>query len=147
MHLQVVIGQRRNLGKVGDTKNLVISSEDYRVTWNAGADWNNSFSDGLWFRVYIVPDPEANTPAGMKFISNSHLVGPYYMDTYHVTWQLWNEVRQWGVNNGYTDLPGGKKGSTDNGAHVNHPVTEVNWYDCVKWCNARSEQAGLPGLN
>ncbi|MDC3255325.1 formylglycine-generating enzyme family protein [bacterium] len=26
---------------------------------------------------------------------------------------------------------------------ANHPVQTVNWYDCVKWCNARSEQAGL----
>jgi formylglycine-generating enzyme required for sulfatase activity len=26
---------------------------------------------------------------------------------------------------------------------MTHPVQTVNWYDCVKWCNARSEQAGL----
>jgi formylglycine-generating enzyme required for sulfatase activity len=25
----------------------------------------------------------------------------------------------------------------------NQPVQTVNWYDCVKWCNARSQQAGL----
>ena len=27
-------------------------------------------------------------------------------------------------------------------ARPNHPVQTVNWYDCVKWCNARSEMEG-----
>jgi sulfatase modifying factor 1 len=26
---------------------------------------------------------------------------------------------------------------------VNQPVQTVNWHDCVKWSNARSQQAGL----
>ena len=25
---------------------------------------------------------------------------------------------------------------------ANHPVQTVTWYDCVKWCNARSEKEG-----
>jgi len=25
-----------------------------------------------------------------------------------------------------------------------HPVQTINWYDCVKWCNARSEKEGRP---
>jgi formylglycine-generating enzyme required for sulfatase activity len=29
------------------------------------------------------------------------------------------------------------------GKAANHPVQQVDWYDCVKWCNARSQQAGL----
>ena len=29
------------------------------------------------------------------------------------------------------------------GKAANHPVQTVDWYDCVKWCNARSQQAGL----
>ena len=29
------------------------------------------------------------------------------------------------------------------GKAANHPVQTVNWYDWVKWSNARSEQAGL----
>ena len=28
------------------------------------------------------------------------------------------------------------------GKAANHPVYDVNWYDCVKWCNARSQQEG-----
>ena len=29
------------------------------------------------------------------------------------------------------------------GKAANHPVQTVDWYDAVKWCNARSQQAGL----
>ena len=29
------------------------------------------------------------------------------------------------------------------GCADDHPVHSVSWHDVVKWCNARSEQAGL----
>ncbi|MSU59939.1 MAG: hypothetical protein EXS35_17520, partial [Pedosphaera sp.] len=38
---------------------------------------------------------------------------------------------------GYTFVHAGS------GKGADHPVQSVDWYDCVKWCNARSEQAGL----
>ena len=28
------------------------------------------------------------------------------------------------------------------GKAANHPVQTIDWYDCVKWCNARSEMEG-----
>jgi formylglycine-generating enzyme required for sulfatase activity len=59
------------------------------------------------------------------------------MGQYEVTKAEWDAVRTWGLSNGYTDLPsgGGNKAA-------NHPVHSINWYAMVKWCNARSEQAG-----
>jgi len=30
------------------------------------------------------------------------------------------------------------------GKGADHPVVSLNWFDSVKWCNARSQQAGLP---
>ncbi len=61
----------------------------------------------------------------------------FYMDRYEVSADLWNEVRNWAVTNGYTDLAAGSSQDT------NHPVQGVTWYDCVKWCNARSEKEHL----
>jgi sulfatase modifying factor 1 len=69
-------------------------------------------------------------------------LGPVPVDTFYigkteVTWGEWQTVRTWAVANGYTDLDGVGQGMGDN-----YPVTHVNWFDCVKWCNARSEKEG-----
>jgi sulfatase modifying factor 1 len=63
-------------------------------------------------------------------------VSAFYMDQYPVTKSLWDTVYQWAIAHGYTfDYAGSGKAST-------HPVQTIDWYDCVKWCNARSEQEG-----
>ena len=60
----------------------------------------------------------------------------FYMDATEVTKAKWDEVHTWAVTNSYSfDNAGSGKAS-------NHPVHTVNWYDCVKWCNARSEMEG-----
>jgi formylglycine-generating enzyme required for sulfatase activity len=61
----------------------------------------------------------------------------FYMGKYEVTKAEWDEVRTWGLSNGYTDLAAGS------GKASNHPVQTVSWYDIVKWCNARSQKEGL----
>jgi formylglycine-generating enzyme required for sulfatase activity len=61
----------------------------------------------------------------------------FYMGKYEVTKAEWDEVRNWALSNGYTDLPEGL------GKANNHPVHSISWYDIVKWCNARSEMEGL----
>ncbi len=61
----------------------------------------------------------------------------YYMGKYEVTKAEWDEVRTWGLSNGYTDLAAGS------GKASNHPVQSINWYEMVKWCNARSQKEGL----
>ena len=54
-----------------------------------------------------------------------------------VTWLEWKGVRNWAADNGY-DI-----GNAGEGRGNDHPVQNVNWYDCVKWCNAKSEMAEL----
>ncbi|MBS4029726.1 MAG: formylglycine-generating enzyme family protein [Ignavibacteriales bacterium] len=63
----------------------------------------------------------------------------FSISTYEITYKQWNEAQDWGLSNGYTDLPDGRKGYTGDSTH---PVTEVSWYDIMKWCNALSEQNG-----
>jgi formylglycine-generating enzyme required for sulfatase activity len=62
----------------------------------------------------------------------------FYIRQYEETWGIFQQVRDWAVKNGYPDLA--NKGA---GRGPNHPVTNVNWYDAVKWCNAYSELSGL----
>ena len=66
-------------------------------------------------------------------------VSAFYMEQYEVTKALWDEVKAWGGSqySGYAILPVGE-GKSDT-----HPVTLINWYAVVKWCNARSEKEGL----
>ncbi len=50
----------------------------------------------------------------------------------------WDETRRWAIAHGYAfDYLGSGKGP-------NHPVHSINWFDALKWCNARSEREGHP---
>ena len=66
------------------------------------------------------------------------VVSSFRIGKYEVTWGEWQEVRDWAVANGYSDLAGVGAGSS-----AEHPVTFVNYYDAKKWCNAKSEKQGL----
>ena len=71
---------------------------------------------------------------GRELPTNAVYVSAFYMDRYEVTKGLWDEVYQWATNHGYS-FEYGAAGKTNN-----HPAQSMTWYDCVKWCNARSEQ-------
>jgi len=64
-------------------------------------------------------------------------VSAFYMDTNLVSYAQWQAIYNWAVSAGYNFHNGG----ADKAA--NHPVQNVDWFDAVKWCNARSQQAGL----
>jgi formylglycine-generating enzyme required for sulfatase activity len=66
----------------------------------------------------------------------STTVSAFYMDVNEVTLSQWQSVYFWATSNGYAFT------NTGAGKGANHPVQTVDWYDVVKWCNARSEQAG-----
>jgi formylglycine-generating enzyme required for sulfatase activity len=88
----------------------------------------------------ITKDDMVLVQGGM--LSNaSELVGKSVMSFYigrtEVTWLEWKNVRNWADDYGY-DI-----GHVGAGSRDDHPVQNVNWYDCVKWCNAKSEMAGL----
>ncbi len=64
-------------------------------------------------------------------------VSAFYMDVNLVTYSQWQAVYAWATNNGYVFVNAGS------GKAANHPVVSVDWFDAVKWCNARSQLAGL----
>ena len=73
---------------------------------------------------------------------------PFHMDCTEVTWKLWKEVRDWAATR--VDKPEADRAfykydlsSAGSGKGDDHPVQLVSWYECVKWCNARSEKEGL----
>ena len=135
----------------------VVPGNDRYILWNAPADWPGHKSSLVRFRVVANDDP---IPAGMALIPagsfsmgnalsasgdgnpselpvHTVYVSAFYMDRYEVTKTLWDDVRAWGLGNGYTDLPVG------GGKAASHPVQSIRWYAMVKWCNARSERDGL----
>jgi formylglycine-generating enzyme required for sulfatase activity len=64
-------------------------------------------------------------------------VSAVYMDVMLVSSNQWAGIYNYALSHGYTFINAGS------GKAANHPVQTVSWYDCVKWCNARSQQAGL----
>ncbi len=70
-------------------------------------------------------------------------LGAYSIDKYEVTFEKWTDVRNWALTHGYfkSEIAAGTNGYTIAG--TNNPVSSVNWYDVVKWCNARSEKEGF----
>lgn len=68
---------------------------------------------------------------------HTNTLSAFYLDQFEVTKALWDEVRSYADANGYSfTFSGSSQGPL-------HPVYSVNWYDMVKWCNARSEKDGL----
>ena len=70
-----------------------------------------------------------------------HRVGiaPFFMDRHEVSLAQWESVASWATNGGR----GYQFSGNASGKATNHPVESVTWFDCVKWCNARSEMDGL----
>ncbi len=92
----------------------------------------------------MVPIPAGTFEMGDTFYEgftwevpvHSVTVSPYYLDKFEVTKALWDQVISWSLTNGYSyDNPG-------SGKAPNHPVQSIDWFDMVKWCNARCEMEG-----
>ena len=124
------------------------------IIWDAGVDWPRSYSTQMRFRV--TADDGVTPLAGFSYVPPgsftmgrtsgdtdttappvSVTVSGFYVQQTETTKAQWDDVRSWGLNNGYTDLAVGAGKASD------HPVHSVSWYDVIKWCNARSEKEGL----
>jgi formylglycine-generating enzyme len=110
----------------------------------------NNTSPARFFRLSAVPVGLALIPAGAFTMGDTLdgntngdatpinvTVSAFYMDVNLVTLSQWQSVYSYATNHGYRFVNPGS------GKAANHPVQTVDWYDCVKWSNARSVQAGL----
>lgn len=66
-------------------------------------------------------------------------VSSFYMDTNLVSYSQWQTIFAYATNSGYSFDDAGS--ARDN--ITNQPIQTINWYDAVKWCNARSQNAKL----
>ncbi len=115
------------------------------VAYRGGNNWVNDnapslISEGVGFRlacslVDMVSVQGGTLPVGSH--AEGQFVSDFQIGKYEVTWGDWKLVREWAIAQGYSDLAGVGAGIGDN-----YPVTNVSWYDVVKWCNARSEREG-----
>jgi formylglycine-generating enzyme required for sulfatase activity len=123
------------------------------LVWDASVDFNQQFNSSMVVRV-IANDGSAPgpPPAGMVLIPagpfamgetgiatpvHTVTVSAFYLDQFEVSKALWDDVKSYADANGY----GFENVGSGQGAF--HPVHTVSWYDCVKWCNARSEKENL----
>ena len=104
-------------------------------------------SDGKQFILGdATPSGMSYIPAGTFIMGNNSLTGApehsvtvsaFYMGQTEVTFDEWSNVYWWAISRGYSfDNAGQDSGYVS-------PVTNVSWWDAIKWCNAKSEKEGL----
>ena len=154
-------------GRVAWT-NAVNSNAYYRVEWaaQAGGPWHTftyqpihtidahdsttfEAEVPMFYRVVMLTNPP---PQGMVWIDggdvelgqigiaepvHTNFISGFWMDDMEMTRDKWDEVYNWAITNDYGFSSAGTSKSN------NHPVVDVSWYNCVKWCNARSQKEGL----
>jgi formylglycine-generating enzyme required for sulfatase activity len=86
---------------------------------------------------YLFCNSATNDPDITNAIATNVYVSAFYMDVNLVSSNQWAAVYNYAVSNGYTFAhPGFAKAG-------NVPISQLSWFDCAAWCNARSAQAGL----
>jgi formylglycine-generating enzyme required for sulfatase activity len=141
--------------------------------WNFGTDtvtadiilyakWIYNFSTPMQYRD-MVPLEGRVIPGSIEYGGTSFLnannygafsagrtvtLSPFKIAKHETTYELWYEVLQWAIANGYDFANLGREGNdgTDGAAPTSgaktEPVTYISWRDAVVWCNAYSEMSG-----
>jgi formylglycine-generating enzyme required for sulfatase activity len=134
----------------GDVGQHIAPGTAKKLVWDAGKEMSNQYGANFRYKIgasdqWLAPKGMALIPAGPFQMGDDRVVGAtpvhtvmvstFAMDKWEVSIELWESVRAWGNAHGYDLLAGSSSGAK-------HPVRHVNWFDVVKWCNARSEKEG-----
>jgi formylglycine-generating enzyme required for sulfatase activity len=111
---------------------------DTDTTVTAGTMTSYFIASGAFFNMAAVPGGIA-FPTGTDDSGTAVVRTPYQIGETEVTWELWETVRTWALDNGYSNISVGQPGSSGSGGGDQQPVTEVSWYSMVVWCNALTE--------
>ncbi len=146
-------GTSVTIGAATQTSGVTANDFTSPVTYTVHAQDSSTKS----YTVYLhAAQAMVSVPAGSSFsmgwdtpaledAAPSHLVSSisaFSMGTTEVAWSIWKSVIDWATAHGYSFSNTGKKGS-DASSTAADPVTLVDWFDAVKWCNALSEKEGL----
>ena len=144
MLLQNYLNASRSLAKLsslGDIRESNLNDHNAKRLLNLAVR-PNSTAD----QIYLAALGVANTVNPLVLVQGGKvqkksalegtIVSNFEISKFVVMMKEWQIVRKWAMENGF-DLAAGSAVSP------RHPVTEVSWYDCVKWCNAKSLMESL----
>jgi hypothetical protein len=103
-------------------------------TGNANGTYTEAVGNATRAFYRLVP---SFTPDELVFVQGNGTIPDLMVSNTETTWREWKRVRNWALGNGYALAGGNATGDNDR-----QPVQSVNWYDALKWCNARSEMEG-----
>lgn len=107
------------------------SARFFRLSLISPASDGMAFVPAGWFTMGDTLDGESDAAPAKVYVS------AFYMDTNLMSYSRWQTIYTYATGQGYSFVDAGL------GKATNHPVQTVDWFDAVKWCNARSQQAGL----
>ena len=146
-----ISGVTNNTLRISNVQSNDIGSYSVRIvnpvgSTNSAGALLNILSNGMAYipaGSFTMGSGEGNSNEVSELPLHSVYVSAFYMDRFEVTKALWDDVYNWAITHGYSfDNPGSWFGGVNHSKGSNHPVHIINWFDCVKWCNARSEKEG-----
>ncbi|MDR1787171.1 MAG: InlB B-repeat-containing protein [Treponema sp.] len=136
---------------VGDLSYSQGATVTLYAKWEPASGSSYTFSTPAQYRNMTTIPAMTVSGSGTRgaFISGrTVMLSAYMIARYETTYELWYEVRTWAASNGYIFANAGREGSSGlegtapTTTGKTQPVTWMNWYDTIVWCNAYSELAG-----
>jgi len=108
------------------------------------------FPSGAEFNIVSIPEiPSSYSfPIGVSDEYSRNIPERFMLAETEVTFELWKEVYDWAISNGYSFSNSGNNGwdsnlfedhEIDRAISVQYPVININWRDSIVWCNALTE--------